>query len=136
MAEDLPKDCRKAVSNWTADEFYVYFRPTTSCYLHPSKPHEIVWNVLVEFRAVDWQQWRASGPSLVECIRELDEKIPRRKKLQPGFKPSGKDGRANWLGPFAPAGPLATNVSIEAVADRARAEAKAKLQRKIAKAKK
>lgn len=122
MTDAFPKDCQKIVSQWTADEFYVYFRPTTSCYTHPSKPHEVVWNVLVEFRAVDWKQWRASGTSLADCIRELDEQIPRRKKLQKGFKPSGKDGRANWLSPFAPAGPLATNVSIEAVADRARAK--------------
>lgn len=119
---NLPMDCRKIISRWTRDDYYIYFRPITSCYAKPKEPHHVVWVLLVEFRNVNWHQWRAEGPNLDECIRELDEQIPRRVKLDPGYKPNGKHGRGSHLGPYAPAGPLKTNESSEAIADKQRSK--------------
>lgn len=131
----LPMDCRKIISRWTRDDYYIYFRPITSCYTKPNEPHHVVWVLLVEFRNVNWQQWRAEGPNLDECIRELDQQIPRRRKLDRGYKPHGKDGRGSSLGSYAPAGPLKTNDSLEAIADKQRSS-KGSVKKKSKKGKK
>ena len=122
----LPEDCEKIISQWAADDYYVYIRPITSTYASPTKPHVVYWNVLVEYRNPKYKRWLADGESLADCIRNLGSEIPRRKKLDPGYVAAGKKGRGTSLGPYAPAGPLKTNESIEAVADKQRAEKKAK----------
>lgn len=98
MSSQLPPDCRKIISRWTRDDYYVYFRPISSHWLDPKAKHTVYWNILVEYRNVEWRQWRAEGPDLADCIRKLAEEIPRRRAVDPGWRP-GKSG--GWLAPKA-----------------------------------
>lgn len=98
MSSNLPMDCRKIISRWTRDDLYVYMRPISSHWIDADAKHSVYWSVLVEYRNVEWQQWRAEGPDLADCIRNLAEQIPRRRVMDPGWRP-GKSG--GWLAPKA-----------------------------------
>lgn len=80
MPSDLPMDCRKTLSRWSALGYYCYLRPVTSKLIDPSKKHTIYWTVSVEYRTMPPGYWKAEGYSLAEVIRELDEKVPKRRR--------------------------------------------------------
>lgn len=97
MPSDLPMDCRKILSRWSGQEYYVYLRPLTSKLVDASKKHTTYWVVSVEYRAMPPGHWRAEGYSLAEVIRELDQTVPRRRgghridqRRQPGLNAPAK----------------------------------------------
>lgn len=93
MPSDLPLDCRKILSRWSAQEYYIYLRPITSKFLDRSKKHTIYWKGQVQYRTTPPGLWSAEGFSLAEVIRELDAVVP---KLRRNYTATLKDG---WLAP-------------------------------------
>lgn len=102
----LSDDARRILWRWTADDFYIRISPFTSTWLYPTKPHKIRWSVSVEFRGLPYQSWMDSGRDLDSIIISLGEKIPRRRIMQPGYKPATKRGKnnQNYDSPTAPLG--------------------------------
>lgn len=99
MKCDLSEQAKKYISRWTKDEFYVYIRPVSSRFSEPDKKHRTLWAVSVEYRFVEYKQWRSEGEDLDAVICELGEKIPRRKQFQPGYKGGNPKNNPGWLAP-------------------------------------
>lgn len=85
---DLSKKAKKALTNWTADGYYVFIRPTTIRWYRPDDEHALFWNVTVEYRNRAWMIWDAKGDNLDLILREMVEVIPRRSKLDSSFVPA------------------------------------------------
>lgn len=85
MSSALTPAARKVLRRWTIDDYYVYLHPTASIREDGDKL-TLYWNVSVEFRFVEWKQWRGEGFDLSAVIMEMNEKIPRRKKMQPEYR--------------------------------------------------
>lgn len=94
MPSELTLEARKILSKWARWDLYVYMRPMSSVYLVPQKKHTVYWIVSVEYRAMEYKQLRGEGYDLSEVIVKLDEDVPNRKKVQPGYKPGTNTG---WL---------------------------------------
>jgi hypothetical protein len=126
---DLSLDARKALRRWTADDFYIEIRPFTSTYLRPTEPHNVDWSVTVEFRSTDRQVWTDSGRKLDDVILRLAPKIPRRRKLQPGYEPATNRGKNNLLA-LTPTAPLGLDDAKHLMKRKAKEESEPKKKRK------
>ncbi len=94
-SSELTLEARKAIRRWALSDFYVYMRPISSKYVDASKKERTYWNVSVEYRTLEFKQWRAEGYDLSSVIMELAEQIPRRPKSN-GYQPGKQVG---WLAP-------------------------------------
>lgn len=85
---DLSGKAKKALTNWAADGYYAWIRPTTIRWYRPDDEHRLFWSVTVEYRNAHWRTWEAKGDNLDLILRELGEQIPRRSKIEPEFVPA------------------------------------------------
>lgn len=94
IPSELPSDVRKILSRWARDDYYVYLRPMSSAYVDPGKKETTYWVVSVEYRAVEFKQVKGEGYDLCEVLRKMAPDVPRRRDVQPGYRPGKTTG---WL---------------------------------------
>lgn len=81
----LDAEARKIIRKWTRRQGYVYLRPLDYRFLNPSTDFQVHWAVTVEFRGMEWKQYRGEGLNLSEVVKELGERVVLPKpKAPPG----------------------------------------------------
>lgn len=96
MVTDVSLEAHKILKRWAKAQYYVYLRCLSSLFLDPDKKHRLYWTVTVEYRTVNWQQWRGEGFDLSEIICKLDLEVPRRDTKGLAYHPK------EWNGAYSP----------------------------------